>query len=113
MASSLLYITEQPTIVQSGIALQIATAQLYTKETTSPDARLNTVSPGVIPTIININSFGIRDYTVVNDTPIPIAPPTYVALAYLYGGIITPAKSNLKRWTGTAWVEVKTLTVFK
>jgi hypothetical protein len=113
MASNLLYNTDQPVVVQSGVAFQIATAQLYAKETISSNARLNTVNGGIVSTIINLSSFGIRGETVINDTPSPLNPTTNINMSYLYGGIALPSGSKMKRWDGTQWKSIDTLVVFK
>ena len=116
MASSQLYIAEQPTTVQSGSDIQPTITQLQTKESTPANARLFTVSPGVPSTKVFIKSNGVRSYFVINDTPLPPGPVINIILSYLYSGVITPTPvsgSKMKRWTGSVWVDVATIVVFE
>ena len=114
MASSLLYTGENPISVPSGDTFQPAIAQLYAKETNDVDARLNSVSMGVISTLINYNSFGIKGYPVVDDTPSINLPAVDLVNAYLYAGIVVSSgNGRMKRWTGTEWKSIDTLVVFR
>ena len=113
MASSRLYTSNPPVVVSSGNAIQPTITQLQTKETTSANARLFSVSAGTPSTIVNVNNIVIMGETVINDTPAPYVPSINIVLAYLYGGVVAPAGSKIKYWDGSQWQDINTMVVFQ